>query len=332
MSNTTPNIGNRDQDILYVFRDYIHFCNQEQTTLNNLLHTQNLLSNNRYSMFNLMFRHINPENSNPSPPPPTFFNNTPAFNFNTTGNGSRIGRRQPRNLRFPNRRESIWRTSRDTLNPLREFINVANTTTTEPRRVPASIRQFFENCEVFSYSQDLSNNQIRCPISMTDFSNNDICVKLPCTHIFKIRPLLQWFSRARTCPLCRRQLPNIRSTPNIRSNFNSFDPNNNNVSVQTTNLPNGFVADVSANSMEALSTALTETLTHRIQNLFQNMDPSNNLTTLLTTNIALVPQRNHRQSPINTSHNTLITQNGRLHGIDTSGNDPSNNTIIEPVD
>lgn len=312
--------NNREQDIITVFRDYIHFCNQEQTTLNNLLHTQNLLSNNRYSMFNLMFRNINPENSNPSPPPPTFFNSTPSFNFNATNN---IRRRQPRVWRFPNsRRESIWTPQE---NPLQEFIRAGNTTTRDPargipRRVPTTIRQFFESCVVFNYAQDLSNNQIRCPISMTDFSNNDICVRLPCNHIFKIRPLLQWFSRARTCPLCRRQLPHIRS------NLNALYSGDNNVSVQTTDISNGFIADVSANSMEALSTALTETLTNRIQHLFQTMDPSNNnLGTLFTTNISLTPQRDYRQSPI-------TTVNGRYRGFDNSGNDPNDNTRIEPVD
>jgi hypothetical protein len=325
MSTGPPRTNNREQEIFNVFRDYIHFCNQEQTTLNNLLHTQNLLSNNRYNMFNLMFRHINPENSVPSPPPPTFFNNTaPPFNFNTTNN--RI--RQPRVWRFPNRRESIFTQPRETLNPLQEFINTANTniTTTNRRRRPATMRQFFENCEVFNFSQDLSNNQIRCPIGMTDFSNNDICVRLPCSHIFKIAPLLQWFSRARTCPLCRQELPRIRST------LNPIDNSNNNVSVQTTDLSNGFIADVSANSMEALTTALSHTLTNRIQNLFQNPDLSNNLTTLFTTNISLVGTRDNRQSPINTNHNTEITRNGRITGIDASGNDPSGNPIIEPVD
>ena len=329
MSNDPSHNDNRDQNIFLVFRDYIHFCNQEQTTLNNILHTQNLLSNNRYTMFNQMFRHIQPQNTTSPIPPPTFsFNNPWTTPLPSTRRNSRI-------WRFPNRRDSMWtpsRTPTNGANPLQEFINAANTTTRDPargrpRRIPASMRQFFESCVVFNYSQDLSNNQIRCPISMTDFSNNDICVRLPCNHIFKIRPLLQWFSRARTCPLCRRQLPHIRSTPNP----NPFDSSNNNVSVQTTDISNGFIADVSANSMEALSEALTTTLTNRIQNLFQNTDISNNLTTLFTTNISLVGPRDYRQSPINTNYNTEITRNGRLRGIDTSGNDPSGN-IIEPVD
>ena len=100
----------------------------------------------------------------------------------------------------------------------------------------------------------------------------------------------------------------------------------NNVSVQTTDISNGFIADVSANSMEALSAALTETLTNRIQHLFQTMDPSNNnLGTLFTTNISLTPQRDYRQSPI-------TTENRHYRGFDNSGNDPDDNTRIEPVD
>tara|TARA_B100000902_G_scaffold312316_1_gene302419 strand:- start:579 stop:1061 length:483 start_codon:yes stop_codon:yes gene_type:complete len=160
---------------------------------------------------------------------------------------------------------------------------------------------------------------------MTDFSNNDICVRLPCSHIFKIAPLLQWFSRARTCPLCRRQLPRIRPI------LNTFDNSNNNVSVQTTDISNGFIADLSANSMEALSTAITETLTHRLQNLFQSRDLSDNNIQTLFTNISLIPQRDYRQSPININYNTTITENGRYHG-DASDNDLSGNSIIEPVD
>ena len=135
--------------------------------------------------------------------------------------------------------------------------------------------------------------------------------------------MLQWFSRARTCPLCRQELPRRSSS------VNPFDNSNNNVSVQTTDISNGFIADVSANSMEALSTALSHTLTNRIQNLFNAIDSSNNnLTTLFTTNISLVNPRDVRQSPINTT----INQNGRHRGIDTSGNDLSGNSIIEPVD
>ena len=62
------------------------------------------------------------------------------------------------------------------------------------------------------------------------------------------------------------------------------------------------------------------------------MDPSNNNLHTLFTNISLVPQRDYRQSPINNNYNTLIAENGRYRGFDASGNHPSDNTIIEPVD
>ena len=51
-SGPHPNgISNRDDNAFQLFQNYMHYCSDEQVTLNNILHTQNLLSNNRYNMF-----------------------------------------------------------------------------------------------------------------------------------------------------------------------------------------------------------------------------------------------------------------------------------------
>ena len=39
MNLNTP--FNREQESMNIFRDYIHFCHAEQSSLNNILHTQN---------------------------------------------------------------------------------------------------------------------------------------------------------------------------------------------------------------------------------------------------------------------------------------------------
>ena len=72
MNLNTP--FNREQESMNIFRDYINFCHAEQSSLNNILHTQNTLSNNRYSMFSLMFRHIHDDSILPTSviPPPTW--------------------------------------------------------------------------------------------------------------------------------------------------------------------------------------------------------------------------------------------------------------------
>ena len=138
-------------------------------------------------------------------------------------------------------------------------------TDTTPIRRPLSLRSFLDNTNVFNYNVDISYNQTRCPITMTDFSNNDLCIRLPCNHIFKYRPLLQWFTVNRTCPMCRANISSINNNRN-RTNINTVT---NNVSIQTTDISNGFIADISANTLEDLTSALTSTVTNRIRNIFQ---------------------------------------------------------------
>ena len=312
MNLNTP--FNREQESMNIFRDYINFCHAEQSSLNNILHTQNTLANNRYSMFSLMFRHIHNESILPAVPPTTWPPHNP-FNthnnlftrnrFFNNGNNNNITR-WPSNLR--NNRINQTNT---TINPLREFINAAARNDTERRR-PATMRHFFENCEVFLYSNDLSNNQIRCPIAMTDFSNNDICVKLPCNHIFKIQSILQWFTRSRSCPLCRRR---INANNNGNNSNNVIDLTTENASVQTRDISNGFVADISANSIENLSRALTTTLQNRLQDLLSDPNLSNT-PTIVTTNISLIgDQMDHISSTVPPQTSPINNTN-----TDNSGN------------
>ncbi len=321
-SGPHPNgISNRDDNAFQLFQNYMHYCSDEQVTLNNILHTQNLLSNNRYNMFNQMFRFINrdhqPLNSWSNTPftPPNMFTpmartprvrrNRPVFNTETIPQTFRP-------IHFPGHN----RPRRTTINPLTEFINeTLNDNNT--RRRPTTIRQFFNSCHVFVYNNDLSNNQIHCPITMQNFNQGDICIRLPCNHIFKYRPLLQWLTTARTCPICRLQIPHSsrRHTTTGDTSNNPIDVdddnnNTNNVSIQTSDISNGFIADISANSIEDLSQALSQTVATRIQNLFNNMDISGNIPMAWSTNISLVTPRNPRQSPIN---NLIITS-------DSSGN------------
>jgi hypothetical protein len=320
--NSTPNDGifDRDNNAFQLFQNYIHYCSDEQVTLNNILHTQNLLSNNRYNMFNQMFRFINrdhpPINSWSNTPftPPNMF--TPRSRLPRARRNRHIFNTEPspplqttfRPIHFPGHNHP----RRTTINPLTEFINeTLNDNNT--RRRPTTIRQFFNSCSVFVYSNDLSNNQIHCPITMQNFNNGDICIRMPCNHIFKYRPLLQWLSTARTCPMCRLQIPHAprRNTMGDTSNNPiDVDADTNNVSIQTSDISNGFIADISANSIEDLSQALSQTVTARIQNLFNNMDISGNIPMAWSTNISLVTPRDLRQSPIN---NLIITS-------DSSGN------------
>ena len=282
---------NEQRDMINLFRDYLLFCSDEQNTMNNILQTQNLISNNRYSMFNHLMRFAQPnQNSPPTWNFPTFTNTIPNRTL------QRPRRRPPRIFQFPMR--STNTSTNTTINPLQQFINETITDATPIRR-PLSLRSFLDNADVFNYNIDISYNQTRCPIAMTDFSNNDLCIRLPCNHIFKYRPLLQWFTVNRTCPICRANISSINNNRN-RTNRNRVIHN---ASIQTTDISNGFIADISANSIEDLTSALTSTVSNRLRNIFQNVDQSgNNLAWATNISLELPPSnRDLRQSPINQS-------------------------------
>ena len=62
--------------------------------------------------------------------------------------------------------------------------------------------------------QDISTNQLMCPIARTNFEDNDDILQIiHCNHIFKKESLLTWFQTKQTCPICRHNITS--STPPI---------------------------------------------------------------------------------------------------------------------
>ena len=69
-----------------------------------------------------------------------------------------------------------------------------------------------------------------CPISQTDFSNNDIVLQINhCGHIFSNNSLLQWFNRNHCCPMCRYSIISDSSNQNINEDteLSNITRNNN---------------------------------------------------------------------------------------------------------
>jgi len=42
---------------------------------------------------------------------------------------------------------------------------------------------------------------------MTDFANNELIVATECEHVFHKRCCQEWLKQARTCPVCRTDIP-----------------------------------------------------------------------------------------------------------------------------
>jgi len=78
-------------------------------------------------------------------------------------------------------------------------------------------QQIENSTEVILYSSQIS--EIRCPISWEDFTIGERVSQIKhCKHTFKTTPLMDWFSRNTSCPVCRYDLRNYRvqSTANSR--------------------------------------------------------------------------------------------------------------------
>jgi len=97
-------------------------------------------------------------------------------------------------------------------------------------------QQQIENAtEVFLY-QDISTNQLICPITMEEFVPTDSIMRIRhCRHVFSKDGLLSWFETSPECPACRHDIrgnDNLSQNVNLSNIFNNLsntlsDPSNN---------------------------------------------------------------------------------------------------------
>ena len=60
-----------------------------------------------------------------------------------------------------------------------------------------------------------------CPITLTEFNNNESIVYLQCNHIFNPESIIDWVSKNGNCPICRKDV----SKDDLKySVFKSFKP------------------------------------------------------------------------------------------------------------
>lgn len=63
------------------------------------------------------------------------------------------------------------------------------------------------NTKTRTIQYDSSMNETRCPISHTDFEENEnVCEIIRCGHFFKRNSILRWFETNTQCPVCRYDL------------------------------------------------------------------------------------------------------------------------------
>jgi len=57
-----------------------------------------------------------------------------------------------------------------------------------------------------------SNTVDECPISHEPFEPDTIIAMTDCFHVFEFESLNEWFSRSRSCPMCRTRMVDVRPT------------------------------------------------------------------------------------------------------------------------
>jgi hypothetical protein len=124
------------------------------------------------------------------------------------------------------------------INPLREQY------TTELLRNAQSIfENFFQPIEIYPTQDQIETAtrrvrycdisrpvNISCPISMDEFSDNDmVTVIRHCGHIFHTENIMNWFRSNCRCPVCRYDIREFNSNVSNRFFNNAQDTSNNNV-------------------------------------------------------------------------------------------------------
>lgn len=150
---------------------------------------------------------------------------------------------------------------------------------------------------------------LRCPISMENFSDNDIVTVIRhCGHIFQRESLQSWFQSSCRCPVCRYDIRDYNPTQNMNDNY--FAPPNN----------------MTDNSEEETKTDNLEQLINRnnINSANNNTANENSTTNNSTTNINSNVNANERQTS-STNYNSqsqyLNLIRSALNSYDLSGND-----------
>jgi hypothetical protein len=102
----------------------------------------------------------------------------------------------------------------------------------------------------------------QCPISMDDFTDNDmVTVIRHCGHIFHTENLMNWFRSNCRCPVCRYDIRDFNS--NASTEFFRSD--------QTTNRDNNLNDNSNNNSDENVNSSRTNNSLN-----YRNIDPSGN--------------------------------------------------------
>lgn len=173
-------------------------------------------------------------------------------------------------------------------------MTTTNTASQQNNEFSRVLQSFFDPIEVYPtaeqieaatrrvrYCDIVSPKNISCPISLTNFTDNDmVTVIRHCGHIFNTNELNTWFRAHCNCPVCRYDIRNDNS--NASSLFTDENHVVNNIPSSTINHNNLTGLQSTENSVERNTTLITDYINeivndYTLQNERNDIDSSTNL-------------------------------------------------------
>ena len=255
VANTLQNLNLMYQDIYRdIYRDNQTNPLQRERSANNQFQTQFASNENRNNEFNIIRRRR----------PPATLNYVLTNHFQNLGVnlGNEVFSLRPNN----NNQDDLWLANLLLrIGQAQENVIVVPTS----QQIEDAIEDIVFNEENY----DLIN-ETRCPITLEDFQENQILVRIRrCGHVFSQEPFRNWFRQSVRCPVCRHDIrENIPSTtnntPSSTTGYNN--PLSSPVSMQRMNSSDSMRSNASDVSDNATSAEFNYIMLFPSNNTFRN--------------------------------------------------------------
>ena len=172
-----------------------------------------------------------------------------------------------------NAHSNLRREYRNNMNIGRRFTDLFTNVVVRPTE-----QQIITATRLFEYTDDMTDINNRCPITLEDFQENETVSQIKhCRHTFKEHSIRNWFQNNVRCPVCRYD---IRDYVEEGEQVNSNTDLSNNTIPSRTSSPNisHSPIDISYNTtprrnnsgLDAVMRNITHTISGALDNYFDN--------------------------------------------------------------
>lgn len=174
-----------------------------------------------------------------------------------------------------NAHTNLRREYRNNINFGRTFTDLFTNVVVSPTE-----QQILNATRLFEYSDDMTDINNRCPITLEDFQENEtVCQIKHCRHTFKEQSLRNWFQNNVRCPVCRYDIRDyLEEGEPIRPTDVIYDLSNNTNPLRTSSQSRTSSPDISYNTssrrtnsgLDAVMRNITRTISGALDNYLDN--------------------------------------------------------------